>query len=114
MTYYNEKETALRLRQIRKERGITQARAAQKLGIGYDSLGRVERGVRGYSLELLICMSELYNVSMDYLVLGRSPEEGMNRKGLEELIRYLLALRSGLVEGMQDHMPDINLPEISD
>ena len=114
MTYYNEKETALRLRQIRKERGITQARAAQKLGIGYDSLGRVERGVRGYSLELLICMSELYNVSMDYLVLGRSQEEGMNRKGLEELIRYLLALRSGLVEGMQDPVPDIPLPEITE
>ena len=95
MTYYNEKETALRL------------------GIGYDSLGRVERGVRGYSLELLICMSELYHVSMDYLVLGRSQEEGMNRKGLEELIRYLLALRSGLVEGMQDPVPDIQLPKIN-
>ncbi len=110
--YYNEKETALRLRQIRKDRGITQARAAQKLGIGYDSLGRVERGVRGYSLELLICMSELYHVSMDYLVLGRTQEEGMNQKGLEELIRYLLARRSGLVEGMQDPVPDIPLPEI--
>lgn len=110
--YYNEKETALRLRQIRKDRGITQARAAQKLGIGYDSLGGVERGVRGYSLELLICMSELYHVSMDYLVLGRTQEEGMNQKGLEELIRYLLARRSGLVEGMQDPVPDIPLPEI--
>ena len=50
---------------------------------------------------------------MDYLVLGRSQEEGMNRKGLEELIRYLLALRSGLVEGMQDPVPDIQLPKIN-
>lgn len=112
MTYYSMKETADRLRQLRKHRGLTQAQAAQQLGIDYDSLGRVERGNRGSSLELLICMGELYGVSMDYLILGKSPEPGMNQAGLEELIRYLLALRAGLVENMQEPVPDFPVPEV--
>ena len=106
------KETADRLRQLRKHQGLSQAQAAQQLGIDYDSLGRVERGNRGSSLELLICMGELYNVSMDYLSLGKSPEPGMDRAGLEELIRYLLALRAGRVENMQEPVPEISLPEV--
>ena len=49
---------------------------------------------------------------MDYLVFGRQSEPGMDRRGLEELIRYLMALREGLVGGMGEPMPKFPVPEV--
>ena len=49
---------------------------------------------------------------MDYLVFGRQSEPGMDRRGLEELIRYLMALREGYVGGMGEPMPEFPVPEV--
>lgn len=112
MLTYNEKDTADRIRQLRIRRGLSQEQAAERLGLTAGSLSRMERGLRGCSVELLACIGAMYGVSMDYLVLGRQSEPGMDRRGLEELIRYLMALREGLVGGMGEPMPEFPLPTV--
>ena len=112
MLIYNQKDTAKRVRQLRMKRGWSQEHAAERLGLTSGSLSRMERGVRGLSVELLACIGALYGVSMDYLIFGRTPEPGMDQRELEELIRYLMALREGLVSGMGEPMPEFPLPTV--
>lgn len=58
---------------LRKEKGISQKEAAEKLNISQALLSHYEKGIRECGLDFLVRCSELYSVSCDYL-LGRSPE----------------------------------------
>lgn len=58
---------------LRKERGISQKEAAQKLGISQALLSHYEKGIRECGLEFIVKSADFYGVSCDYL-LGRSPE----------------------------------------
>lgn len=113
MLTYQEKDTSDRIRKLRVKSGLSQEQAAERLGLTAGSLSRIERGQRGCSVELLACIGALYGVSMDYLVLGRQLESGMDKRALEELIRYLLALRQGLVGGMGEPVPEFPLPSVA-
>ena len=59
------------LKQIRKERNLTQLKLAMDLNIARESLSHYENGKREPSIELLIKMSEYFNVSIDFLISGR-------------------------------------------
>ena len=64
------------LSQLRKERGISQKKAATDLGISQALLSHYEKGIRECGLDFVIKCSEYYNVTSDYL-LGMSE----NRNG---------------------------------
>ena len=57
----------------RKERHISQKKAAADLGISQALLSHYEKGIRECSLDFLVRIANYYNVSCDYL-LGRTPE----------------------------------------
>ncbi len=59
---------------LRKEKGISQKKAATELGISQALLSHYEKGIRECGLEFLVKASDFYGVSCDYL-LGRSPEK---------------------------------------
>lgn len=65
------------LSQLRKERGISQKKAATDLGISQALLSHYEKGIRECGLDFVIKCSEYYNVTTDYL-LGVSE----NRNGV--------------------------------
>lgn len=58
---------------IRKERGISQKKAAADLGISQALLSHYEKGIRECGLMFLSRCADYYGVSCDYL-LGRSPD----------------------------------------
>lgn len=60
-----------RLRQLRKEKGLTQAELAKLLSIGESTVSFYESGKRQPDYETLIRLAEVFNVSVDYL-LGRT------------------------------------------
>ena len=59
-----------RLRELRCEKGLTQKQLAEKLNISNNHLSSVENGREMPSLELLLNICELLNVTPDYLLLG--------------------------------------------
>lgn len=69
---------AVVLSQLRKERGISQKRAATDLGISQALLSHYEKGIRECGLDFVIKCSNYYGVTTDYL-LGVSE----NRNGLD-------------------------------
>ncbi len=58
---------------LRKERKISQKKAAEDLGISQGLLSHYEKGKRECGLDFLVRAADYYSVSCDYL-LGRSPE----------------------------------------
>jgi transcriptional regulator with XRE-family HTH domain len=61
-----------RLRAARRAHRLTLAEAATETGISVSTLSRLENGGRRATLELLLPLADLYDVSLDELV-GRTP-----------------------------------------
>ena len=61
-----------RIAALRKEHSMTQEQLAEKLDISIKHCSSVERGLSALSLEKLIDVSNLFDVSLDYLIKGTS------------------------------------------
>ncbi len=59
---------------LRKERGLSQKKAAADLDISQALLSHYEKGIRECRLEFVVRAADYYNVSCDYL-LGRTPDK---------------------------------------
>lgn len=57
-----------RLRDLREDRDLTQKRVAEYLSFTHSAYAKIERGERILSAEILIKLSNLYSVSIDYLL----------------------------------------------
>ena len=57
-----------RLIALRKEKGLTQAQLAEAINICRQSISDWERGVTKPTQDNLLLLSELYGVSVDYLL----------------------------------------------
>ena len=58
------------LKAIRKAKHLNQQKVAVDLNISREALSYYENGKREPSLELLVKMSDYFNVSIDYLITG--------------------------------------------
>lgn len=74
--YYNTIGSGDRIRKMRKEYQLTQEQLADELGISREYLGKIETGKRGASIDILIQISEIYDVSLDYVILGKDKKQG--------------------------------------
>lgn len=63
-----------RLKQLRKERGITQLKLAMDLGMNQNSISRYETEDHEADYKTLIAFADYFDVSLDYL-LGRTDEK---------------------------------------
>lgn len=69
-----------RIKQLREEKELTQKELADMLNINEKTIYRYETGIYEPSASALIKLSQIFNVSIDYL-LGKSP---MNVKNLKD------------------------------
>ncbi|MBR4036845.1 MAG: helix-turn-helix transcriptional regulator [Oscillospiraceae bacterium] len=63
------------LKSIRKILQLNQQKVALDLNISREALSHYENGKRQPSLELLVQMSEYFNVSINYLITGKEFEK---------------------------------------
>lgn len=68
----------MRLKELRKERKITQLKMAMDLNMSQNSISRYETGERQADYETLIKFADYFNVSIDYL-LERTDNPKTNR-----------------------------------
>ena len=103
-------EFSERLKELRKKANFTQVEVAEKLGISQPAYASWERGVKKPTQENLVKISQVLNVSVDYLV-GNSEEKSdeldniellfrMNSKGLTE--KEKIIFRKELIEFMEE------------
>lgn len=59
------------LKQIRKEKRLSQLKVAMDLSISREALSHYENGKRSPDVNMLISLSDYFNVSIDYLIKGK-------------------------------------------
>lgn len=64
----------MRLKELRKEKGITQLQLALELNMSQNTISRYETGERQAGYDELIRIADYFNVSIDFL-LGRSDKK---------------------------------------
>lgn len=59
------------LREIRKKKKYNQLKVAMDLSISRESISLYETGKRSPDIDMLVRLSEYFNVSIDYLITGK-------------------------------------------
>lgn len=59
------------LRQIRKQKNYNQLKVAMDLCISREALSYYENGKRSPDIDMLMLLSEYFNVSIDFLITGK-------------------------------------------
>ncbi|MDD7641041.1 MAG: helix-turn-helix transcriptional regulator [bacterium] len=94
--YYDQKESGKRIAALRKEKGLTQEQLAEKLNISTSTLGKIERGIQGFSIDLLIEIGIFFGISTDYILIGCEIRNYEAAKELDSVINQLVALKMKL------------------
>ena len=68
----------MRLKQLRKEKGISQLKLALDLNMSQNTISRYETGEREADYRALILIADYFDVSIDYL-LERTDNPKINR-----------------------------------
>lgn len=68
---YDMKLCGGRIRQLRLDRKYTQDELAAAMNINRSFLSRIESGEKGCSVDLFVHFSDFFQVSLDFLILGR-------------------------------------------
>lgn len=75
--YFDPVETGKRIKQIREKMGYSQEEFSERIHTSRNYVSKMEIGYKAPSVDMLVEISFLANVSLDYLILGRKvrPEE---------------------------------------
>ncbi len=65
---FRKKEKNMRLKELRKKRGISQLKLAMDLNMNQNSISRYENEQRQADYVTLIAFADYFNVSIDYLL----------------------------------------------
>lgn len=68
-------EVGNRIRDLRKREGWTQTEAAARMKISRQRLSHYELGTREASYEMLMVLSSVYAVTIDYIITGNTVEK---------------------------------------
>lgn len=66
----------IRIRSLRKQAHLTQQEMANLLGISRRTYANYERGVHAMPVEVLVCIADIFDTSLDYLT-GRELSDYM-------------------------------------
>ena len=88
---YNLEECGMRIAKLRNQNGYTQERLANVLNMDRSILSRAEAGKRGLSIEIYVQLSALFDVSLDYLLVGKIQRHDSEKlkRSVQSLITHL-------------------------
>lgn len=67
-------DIAERLQELRKKSGYSQEQVAEKLGLSRQAISKWESGQGKPEIDNIVKLTEIYNVSADYILLGTEKE----------------------------------------
>ncbi len=89
--------TAQRLQQLRKEKGLSQEELAERLGVSRQAVSKWESGQSVPDVEKIVAVSELFGVTTDWLLKGVEPAPEKKPEGRRLAGRILFAASPALM-----------------
>lgn len=92
----NEQEFAQRLRQYRKDKGLTQQELADQLGVSNKTVSRWESGSYP-DVTTLVALARALGVTVDELLDPRAPVRTLEKSDWQNLLSFAFAIGGGLL-----------------
>ena len=92
---YNPTEIGARIKSLRLNLGHSQESFSECLHISREHLARIESGSRNPSIDLIIEIADTADVTLDYLILGKTADTGLKQE-LHSIINALNNLEKRL------------------
>ena len=93
---YSPIETGKGIKKAREELGFSQEAFSERLNISRNHLARIEIGLRSASIEVLIAISEIANLTLDYLAMGKEPDHKNTKAELLAIAEALIRMEKEL------------------
>lgn len=90
--YYDAKASGLRIQQSRKAAGFTLEELSERLNVSDRQLRRIEKGESSGSVDLLVEISCVLGISLDYLLKGKTTNTNDARSLLMQAASFLSTL----------------------
>lgn len=94
----NQKKIGSFLKELRKEKGITQEEFAENLNVSGRTVSRWETGVNMPDISLLVDIAEFFNVSIPEIINGERKSEIMEKEVAEAMSNYAAAEKSVILK----------------
>ena len=105
-TQMDQKRIGSFLKELRKEKNITQEQLAEQLNVSGRTVSRWETGNNMPDISLLVEISELYEVSIPEIINGERKSENMNKEEVKEVAKsmsdYALAEKEGIIKEIRN------------
>lgn len=82
---------------IRKDNNLTQQQLAEKLGVTYQAVSKWETGKNIPDIAILQQLSQIYNIDINELILGKKPKKQFSNKNIIILIFVLIITLFSLI-----------------
>lgn len=97
MYYFDANDFGTRLHSLRKDQyDMTQEELAEALNISVEHLGKMERGKRKPSIDLVVAIACYFHVSTDYLLTGKDHDMVENRTKLLDVVTQLTEIAKSM------------------
>lgn len=73
-----------RIKQLREKQGYTQTELAKMLGVTRSCVNAWEMGISVPSTQSLVQLSQIFDISVDYLLLGQNAVSAIRTDGLSD------------------------------
>ena len=102
----DQKKIGSFLKELRKEKGITQEEFAEKLNVSGRTVSRWETGANMPDISLLVEISEFFDVSIPEIINGERKSENMNeevKEVVDKLSDYANAEKETIIKNIRVH-----------
>ena len=97
---------------LRKEKKLTQEELAEKCNVSRQAVAKWEGNESVPDLSNIICLADIFNVSLDYLIKGESEKKKMDVKSAEKFIEVMSEVgENWTVEQVLDVYGNVTLEE---
>lgn len=94
--FFDQRLFGIRVQKCRKAIGLTQEELANRLNVEKQHISRIERGVNAASIDLLVELSDVLDVSTGYLLGNKKNNKDDVKSQLESIIEQLEAVVQSL------------------
>ena len=102
--YYDVKKTARIIKELRKNRELTQEIVAEEMGVNIKTYQAAEQGSRGLSIDSLCIIADYFAVTLDYLITekrGAYEWSGLVENLTDEQKAQLFSITSNMISTLE-------------
>lgn len=92
--YYDQKKTGERISDLIRSHGMKKDTFAEEVNAGISHVYKVCCGAEGCSIDLLVEIANYFDVTLDYLILGKTEKEAKKEEAKNRILDVIEELAS--------------------